>query len=380
MPPAARVTDMHTCPMVTVLVPHVGGPILPPGVPTVLIGFLPAATVTDMLVCVGPPDMIAKGSAGVKINYLPAARMGDMTAHGGVIVAGLPTVMIGEIGAPAPGAAGASAVTAGLAAAGLHKLIAAIASMYGKPLTPAQKAPVKIPPECAYLKKQFRAEGTPANFDANRRKATIGAAKKIKYTFPGAKAPVDATSTPVTIGGHTVDVIQAASGPAEKDTVLPSTNQIASSLGAVPANQYGYIKNVVASPDPNPADAYWAKQYNMPGFRSEATAGADGTVDWYPIPKNVNMIPDETMIHESGHAYSKNIWPKDSDWKGWQDAMKSDARDPSDYAKSSKDEDFSESLVMYSMSKGTKCEATAKALYPARYKILDDLLQPKPAK
>lgn len=93
--PAARITDMHTCPMVTVLVPHVGGPILPPGCPTVLIGKLPAARATDMAVCVGPPDTIAKGSGTVMIGKLPAARMGDNTAHGGVIVGGFPTVLIG---------------------------------------------------------------------------------------------------------------------------------------------------------------------------------------------------------------------------------------------------------------------------------------------
>jgi uncharacterized Zn-binding protein involved in type VI secretion len=95
MPPAARVTDMHVCPMVTVLVPHVGGPIIPPCCPTVLIGFLPAARVTDMLVCVGPPDVIAMGSTSVMIGFLPAARLGDMTVHGGVIVVGEFTVIIG---------------------------------------------------------------------------------------------------------------------------------------------------------------------------------------------------------------------------------------------------------------------------------------------
>jgi uncharacterized Zn-binding protein involved in type VI secretion len=102
MPPAARVTDMHTCPMVTGLVPHVGGPILPPCAPTVLIGFLPAARVTDQCLCVGPPDIIVKGSPTVLINNLLAARIGDNTAHGGVIVMGCPTVIIGEQGAGAP--------------------------------------------------------------------------------------------------------------------------------------------------------------------------------------------------------------------------------------------------------------------------------------
>jgi uncharacterized Zn-binding protein involved in type VI secretion len=77
-------------------VPHVGGPILPPGCPTVLIGGQPAARVTDMCTCVGPPDVIAKGSPTVLIGNLLAARMGDQTAHGGVIVIGCPTVMIGD--------------------------------------------------------------------------------------------------------------------------------------------------------------------------------------------------------------------------------------------------------------------------------------------
>lgn len=93
--PAARLSDMHVCPIVTGVVPHVGGSILPPCAVTVLIGKLPAARVTDMAVCVGPPDVIVKGSATVLISKLPAARMGDMTAHGGSIILGYPTVLIG---------------------------------------------------------------------------------------------------------------------------------------------------------------------------------------------------------------------------------------------------------------------------------------------
>jgi uncharacterized Zn-binding protein involved in type VI secretion len=93
--PAARLTDMHTCPMVTGIVPHVGGPISGPGCPTVLISSLPAARVSDLAVCVGPPDTIAKGSGTVLIGSLPAARLGDSTGHGGTIVVGCPTVLIG---------------------------------------------------------------------------------------------------------------------------------------------------------------------------------------------------------------------------------------------------------------------------------------------
>ena len=95
MPPAARVTDMHVCPMSDGPKPHVGGPILPPGEPTVLIGMLPAARVTDICVCVGPPDMIVMGSTSVIIGGLPAARINDPTVHGGKIVMGCFTVMIG---------------------------------------------------------------------------------------------------------------------------------------------------------------------------------------------------------------------------------------------------------------------------------------------
>ncbi|MCD6534441.1 MAG: PAAR domain-containing protein [Deltaproteobacteria bacterium] len=98
MPPAARLGDMHVCPMASpavVPVPHVGGPITGPCCPTVLIGGMLAARITDMAVCVGPPDVIVVGSATVLIGGLPAARIGDATAHGGVIVAGCPTVIIG---------------------------------------------------------------------------------------------------------------------------------------------------------------------------------------------------------------------------------------------------------------------------------------------
>lgn len=151
--PAARLTDMHACPMVTPgvpPVPHVGGPIVSPGAPTVLISALPAARVSDMCVCVGPPDSIVMGSLGVLIAGLPAARIGDPTTHGGVIVAGAPTVIIGDIGfaAGSLGALAMAAISAGVGAA-TAALAAAAAAMgqknpavnlltTGGQLTPAQ--------------------------------------------------------------------------------------------------------------------------------------------------------------------------------------------------------------------------------------------------
>lgn len=95
---AARMSDFHECPMVTPgvpPVPHVGGPILPPCSLNVITGGLPQARVTDMATCVGPPDMIVKGSMTVFVNDLPAARVGDLTEHGGTIMIGCLTVLIG---------------------------------------------------------------------------------------------------------------------------------------------------------------------------------------------------------------------------------------------------------------------------------------------
>ena len=98
MPPAARITDFHTCPMVTPALPpmpHVGGPIIGPGNPTVLIGKMPASVLGDLCVCVGPTDTIVQGSSSVFIGKKPAVRMGDQTAHGGVVALGFPSVIIG---------------------------------------------------------------------------------------------------------------------------------------------------------------------------------------------------------------------------------------------------------------------------------------------
>jgi uncharacterized Zn-binding protein involved in type VI secretion len=96
VPPAARIGDMHVCPMVNPgPSPHVGGPVVK-GQPNVITVGMPQARVSDQCVCAGPPDVIVKGSATVLVGSLPAARIGDNTAHGGVIVVGAPTVLIGD--------------------------------------------------------------------------------------------------------------------------------------------------------------------------------------------------------------------------------------------------------------------------------------------
>ena len=94
-PPAARITDNHICPMTTGPVPHVGGPIIVPGAPTVLIGKLPAAAVGSVCVCVGPPDTVVKGRMTVLVSKKPLSRVGDTCAHGGAIIMGCFTVLAG---------------------------------------------------------------------------------------------------------------------------------------------------------------------------------------------------------------------------------------------------------------------------------------------
>lgn len=111
MPQAARIGDMHTCPLLNGPVPHVGGPVVV-GAGTVLVGHQPAARQGDLTTCVGPPDPILLGSPTVLVENVPAARMGDPTAHGGAIVAGCPTVMIGI---PGQGAALMAAADSGSA-------------------------------------------------------------------------------------------------------------------------------------------------------------------------------------------------------------------------------------------------------------------------
>ncbi len=102
--PAARISDMHTCPMIDPgPKPHIGGPIIGPGVGSVVIGNLPAAVTGDEVACAGAPDKIVSGSSTVLIGSKPAARMGDKTAHGGVVSKGLSSVLIGDGIGSAPG-------------------------------------------------------------------------------------------------------------------------------------------------------------------------------------------------------------------------------------------------------------------------------------
>jgi type VI secretion system secreted protein VgrG len=148
-------------------------------------------------------------------------------------------------------------------------------------------------------------------------------------------------------------------------------------MGTLPPSQLDKIPQFVASPNPNPKDAEWAVTYKMPNFSSAATGGTNG-VTFYPQDSWSQEFTDSTTIHEGGHSYSQNVWSDSAKKEAWEKAMVADDRSPSTYAEKSTSEDFSESLVMYSLSKGTPCEATAKQLYPNRYKALEEMFGGKP--
>jgi uncharacterized Zn-binding protein involved in type VI secretion len=219
--------------MVTGIVPHVGGPIVAPGEPTVLIGFLPAARVTDQAVCVGPPDMIAMGSPTVLIGGLMAARMGDPTEHGGVIVLGDFTVMIGEVGmggaASGMGMGMAAAVTSAVAGCSENP------SKYSKPASPSalpapphSSAPPKNAPAAA-LEASQQAGAVEASLD--KPPAGLPQIKKEKEIVCGIKE----NSVTVTCqhGREAADGLLEVVGAASGDTIQ-CTSKIIGTCGSHP--------------------------------------------------------------------------------------------------------------------------------------------------
>ncbi len=245
---------------------------------------------------------------------------------------------------------------------------------------PKAESSDKPPKGCEFLNPDQQLVSAPQeNFDKVRKTVSLGEAKDGLFKFPGDLAPTAAKIYEATIGNKKIPIaVSTAAAPAGK--AMPTVQSIAQSLGAVPTNQLGPMNQIAISANPNPSDAYWATQYNTPGFTSAATGGG-GNATFYPVaPASAasQARNDSNMIHESGHTFSKDLWAaKPAEKTAWQDAITKDGKLPSKYAGSSIDEDFSESLVMYSLSKGTPCEEYAKKLYPERYKKLDELMAPK---
>lgn len=218
----------------------------------------------------------------------------------------------------------------------------------------------------------------PGEFNAKRRSYKISGPQEVKeFEFHSGKA--DALRYEVEINGRKIPVYM----PVKPDPkqIYHTIDEVVRGLAALPQASRDRINSVQVNPQRNPDDAYWEKEYGIPGFRSYMTAGADGNISIYPGGFSQEVL-DTTLIHETGHIISGQELSGNSvtdltggtTWSDWEEAMKKDGFSASQYARSSPGEDFSETLALYMKVKGTPEEVEVRALMPARFKIIDDLL------
>ena len=161
------------------------------------------------------------------------------------------------------------------------------------------------------------------------------------------------------------------------DGEVHTIHEVAAGLAALPESSLAAIKRVDVEPKRNPKDAFWARKYNEPDFRSYATAGAAGVVKIYPSwgkPSQTEL--DAALHHESGHIISQTRWgsnENDRRWNAWKQARKKDLGITSSYAASSVHEDFAETYLYYHQVKGTPQEAEARKWQGERFKIIDQI-------
>ncbi|HZO16819.1 MAG TPA: hypothetical protein VFB62_26260, partial [Polyangiaceae bacterium] len=254
-----------------------------------------------------------------------------------------------------------------------------------------------IPPQCAYLKgESYNPEPPPDAWKKVRRRFKVSTTPREGKVLPYTKEGID-SSVPIenrmmdvniydaTIGKQTVPILSPKSGPAAGGNHLPTVNEIAKALAVLPPGQLKQVKQVVLTP---------GLQHNDPpddDFATVASASCDGRVNFYQsLPTQTQEKIDATMVHESGHTTACALWGKPDDPKftndDWEKARAADNNFVSGYAKdhfdktSSSSEDYAESLVIYSASKGTECEKHARKRYPNRFKFLDKQVGGKPAK
>ncbi len=198
------------------------------------------------------------------------------------------------------------------------------------------------------------------------------------FEFRSGKA--EGTTYDVKVGDQTVKVTMPKTPPAGSN--LPSIDDVAKSIAALPPEARALVKEVVINPGQNPDDAFWAQKYNQPGFRSYMTAGEEGIVNIYPTTAAQSQsVLENSMVHETGHVLSQQRFGSSTDdarWDAWKKAGEKDAIIPSQYGKNSPGEDFAETLVIYMNVKGTPAEAELRALMPERFKLLDEMLGRRP--
>ncbi|CAB3788192.1 hypothetical protein LMG28688_02638 [Paraburkholderia caffeinitolerans] len=230
------------------------------------------------------------------------------------------------------------------------------------------------PADCSYLDGTKGRIDAPADFYRHTNNVVVSAGKPTTFDFPGGGAG-PATLYQTTVDGHSLDIYTPVHGPADGFSV-PDGTAIAKSLETIPSRQLQNLSNVSVNPEANPQDALWQKIYNKPDFLSAATASINQGIAFYPW-RGWTTIPqqyiDSTMLHETGHLWSEALWADQTKKQQWLDAIASDGRAPSDYARSNANEDFAETSNMYWSSKGTPCEAEGRKRYPARYAYFDSI-------
>lgn len=232
-----------------------------------------------------------------------------------------------------------------------------------------------FPKGCDYLDhNQGSVLASSYDFNSKRKPFTLSDGTPIEQKFPGASV-MAATRYDMKLGEKSVPIIVANALPSKG--VTPSAQQIAKSISALSEKRMQEIDRVLVSATSNPDDAYWQKLYNRPTFFSAASASKSDGITFFPWLNwtgDVLQGPvDSAVIHEAAHIYSDVLWEKPLMKKEWEAAIAADPFPPSRYASYNANEDFAETSVMYHLSKGGPCEATARQRYPARYQYLDDL-------
>lgn len=322
MIPAARRGDAFVCPV------HGGGVLENPCCDDVLIEGSAAARVTDQGKCgaTGGPNAVVSGNRQVLIGSFPAAGVSHTMAHGGAVSTGAAKVFIGS------------------------------------PRTDANGNEIVVPPQCAYLLGGLDPGSRPA--DLARHRTPVKKFSKPRsgtFTFPGDSAPTATREYEIEIRGHKVKIIEPVSG-AKPGTWLPSAAMIAKGLAALSDEQLAKVNEVIVCPNARP---------DFPGAVADEL---NGRVRYFPRSgPHPQFDIDWALTHEGAHALAEDLWSAPGVKDAWLSAMASDARGVTAYGNTDPGEDFAESMVMYALSKGTPCEATARAMFPGRYAQLDKL-------
>jgi uncharacterized Zn-binding protein involved in type VI secretion len=321
--PAARLGDLHHCPV------HGPSPIAAPCCDRVLIGNQPAARRGDFAACVAGPDSITQGSRTVLIGGQSAARLSDKCAHGGAVMLGMPTVLIGD-----------------------------------PPVGPDGRV-FQIPPECAFLK-DFGNQATGGKLDRLRDHYASTAPTPVDVTIPGDAGPTRMLKRDVWIRGHKVTVYEPPGGaPAGK--WLPDGDGVTKSLATLSDEQLRNTKEVYIVPHDGPLTA---------GGSHPVADYHDGKVRYFPRGEaHPQSDVDWAFQHETGHAYSLNeVWKRDpAAREAWKKAIADDRRSVSAYGNTNEVEDFAEFTLLYADVAGTPCEASARAMFPNRFREMDKL-------